>query len=277
MRIESFSWSAGQGSQQELIVGEFSEGSDYRTVRANGTDDYLLIQTLLGSGRIEGPLGEVLETEPGVLLLFSPGSYHDYGTSPAAGQWNLLWSHFPTAGKPPDSWLSWENPWPGLRCARIGPVTAQRVADELREVLELPLGGGRLGGGFARTALERIWLRVEHSLREWSVARTRSRLDPALAHVLTHLSEPLSVPALARVCGLSVSRFAHLFRAERGVTPQVFIEDKRMELARKLLRYSDIPVGDVARNCGFDNPLYFSTRFRRHHGCSPRQYRRMSG
>ena len=85
--------------------------------------------------------------------------------------------------------------------------------------------------------------------------------------------QKLTVDRIARKCGLSLSRFAHLFRDETGRTPQQFIEARRMELARNLLRYSNLSVAEVASACGYEDPFYFSSRFRGTLGKSPRAYR----
>jgi len=273
MKIRSLSWSETERGPQELIVGEFAEVADYRVQRPSGTANYLLIQTVAGAGRILGPGGEELLTGPGQLILFEPASFHDYGTSPRAGKWNLLWCHFMPLQGGPERWNLWETPWAGIRTTQLGPLPSQRVADEFRELLGLPLGSGQEGGKFALLTLERIFLRVAHALSREPGNQPDSRLHPALVHVQNHLSRAISVESLARACGLSASRFAHLFKAETGVTPQSFVEGQRMELARTLLRYADLPVGEVARHCGFENPLYFSTRFRHAHGLSPRQFR----
>lgn len=89
----------------------------------------------------------------------------------------------------------------------------------------------------------------------------------------THLVQKLPIEALARRSGMSVSRFAHLFKDETGTTPQQYIESRRMELAGNLLCYSNLTVAEVARACGFEDPFYFSSRFKRHFALSPRAYR----
>ena len=47
-----------------------------------------------------------------------------------------------------------------------------------------------------------------------------------------------------------------------------------MMKARELLLDLDMPIGEVAAECGYDDPLYFSRVFRRTVGVSPSEYRR---
>jgi AraC family transcriptional regulator of arabinose operon len=83
----------------------------------------------------------------------------------------------------------------------------------------------------------------------------------------------LDVGVLARTANLSVSRFAHLFREQLGVTPQRFVERRRLDAAARLLELTTRPIAAIATEVGFTNPLYFSTRFRHHTGLPPTTYR----
>lgn len=87
------------------------------------------------------------------------------------------------------------------------------------------------------------------------------------------LGEELFVETLAEEAGLSLSRFAHLFRERMGVTPMNYLESRRMEQARQLLLTTDLPVQEVALNIGFPNAQHFSTRFRKLTGQSPSAFR----
>ncbi|MBN1672826.1 MAG: helix-turn-helix transcriptional regulator [Kiritimatiellae bacterium] len=83
----------------------------------------------------------------------------------------------------------------------------------------------------------------------------------------------LSLPDVARAAGLSAHHFGRVFRREVGASPMQYLRDLRLERARRLLRHSDLRIGEVARECGVSDPLYFSRIFRHHTGQSPRRYR----
>jgi len=78
---------------------------------------------------------------------------------------------------------------------------------------------------------------------------------------------------MATASGLSGSRFAHLFRDRVGLSPRAFVEAERMARARQLLEMSDLPIKEIAAQLGFASEFYFSTRFRRSAGQSPRDFR----
>ncbi|MBQ8081360.1 MAG: AraC family transcriptional regulator [Clostridia bacterium] len=68
-----------------------------------------------------------------------------------------------------------------------------------------------------------------------------------------------------------------LFQKELGVTPHQYLNDKRLQIAAELLvnTASDATaVADIARMCGFREPLYFSRMFKKKYGVAPSYYYR---
>jgi AraC-like DNA-binding protein len=88
------------------------------------------------------------------------------------------------------------------------------------------------------------------------------------------LDRPVRLPEVAKASGLSVSRLARLFRAQTGTTIQRFLETQRLRLARQRLALTGEPIGAIAEALGFANPFYFTRRFTRDAGMSPRAFRR---
>ena len=44
--------------------------------------------------------------------------------------------------------------------------------------------------------------------------------------------------------------------------------------AAELLTSTDLPISDISRRCGYENPFYFSRVFRERMGMPPSEYRR---
>jgi AraC family transcriptional regulator, transcriptional activator of pobA len=83
-------------------------------------------------------------------------------------------------------------------------------------------------------------------------------------HDAAHYADALGVPAAA------LSRA--LAQVTGHATKDLVIERVMLEAAR-LLRFTDLSVGEVAQRAGFADPLYFSRAFKRRHGVSPQAYR----
>lgn len=99
--------------------------------------------------------------------------------------------------------------------------------------------------------------------------------DPALAKGLRlALGHPgLNAAALIRATGLPRRTAELRFRRSLGCAPGAWLLARRLERAAHLLRSGELPVAEVARRCGWEDPAYFSRVFSRHRGCSPSAWR----
>jgi len=92
-----------------------------------------------------------------------------------------------------------------------------------------------------------------------------------------HLAEDLSVDTLASRAGMSARSFARTFAAETGTTPAAYVEELRVEAARRLLESSDLTVETVAKAVGFRRPETLYRAFRRRVATTPDRYRQHFG
>ena len=258
-----------------LVTGRFRETAGYETWRANGTDDWLLIATLGGGGRFGGDRTQITAT-PGDLVLLRPGTRHDYGVAPEAGVWDLLWTHFhPRPDWAP--WLLWPEEAPGLARLTLTDDLRDRVFHRFAQAHELATGALRRRETFAMNALEEVLLLCDLANPRARPARLDPRIEEALSFLCRRLAEPTGLDDLAAHVGLSVSRLSHLFRQEVGLTPQQYLEGQRLHRARQLLELTPRPIAAVAAEVGYENPFYFTLRFKRETGLSPRDYRKKHG
>lgn len=99
-------------------------------------------------------------------------------------------------------------------------------------------------------------------------------LGPLLTWITEHLSEDLSVEALARREHMSPRTFARRFRAETGTTPHSWVTSQRVIAAEELLERTDHTVDWIAAEVGFGNAAALRHHFGRVRGVSPQDYRR---
>jgi len=92
--------------------------------------------------------------------------------------------------------------------------------------------------------------------------------------VLDNLTEDLSIAALARRAGMSPRNFARLFRREVGVTPAVFVEHARVDVARRLLEQTTLGLDDVAEQAGFGRVETLRRAFARTLSLNASEYRK---
>ena len=94
--------------------------------------------------------------------------------------------------------------------------------------------------------------------------------------VQAHYGEKLSVAQIAAMVNMSESRFAHVFKKEAGISFWEYVNQVRMDQAERLLRETDLRIGDIAEKIGVDNANYFSAQFKKRKGKSPLAYRNMT-
>ena len=128
----------------------------------------------------------------------------------------------------------------------------------------------------AHTARVRALLDVPATGRK---NRMRGGLSPAAARrvqlfVEANLARSLRLRDLSQRAGLSEFHFARAFKASLGMTPRAFIEQRRIEKARELLRESDRGLAEIAAATGLGTQSRFTTTFRRATGFTPAAYRR---
>ncbi|MBO0812129.1 MAG: helix-turn-helix domain-containing protein [Microlunatus sp.] len=252
-----------------MAAGEFDVGAGYATYRSRGTTDWLLMHTLDGEGRL-GTGGPDVRALPGTTTLVRPATRHDYGVEPIRRHWHFLYVHF----HPRPDWqplLVWPEAAEGIGQLRPTPAVARKITAALRSCVRYDSGNQRNRELLAMNALETALLHCDSQHRH--APPVDDRLQAALELIDDALGGDLDVARLAAASSLSASRFAHLFRSQLGVSPQQFVERRRLESAARLLDLDARPIGAIAAEVGFADPLYFSTRFRRWFGVSPRAYR----
>ena len=146
---------------------------------------------------------------------------------------------------------------------------------------ELP--GRELGRMAARALLQQIAgrdaaelsaLRPTGILHErQSSLRSPTGIERALSYARSNLGQPLQVPDLCRVAGMSRRSLENAMQSLLGTTPAGYLQALRRERAETLLRTTQMSVQAIARACGYAEPSVFATAFRRWSGEPPSAYR----
>ena len=83
----------------------------------------------------------------------------------------------------------------------------------------------------------------------------------------------LTLTEYAKLASKSVPTFIRDFKKIFKETPAKWVVKKRLQLATELLQNTSLNIGDVAYECGFENPTHFSRLFKEKMGESPLQYK----
>lgn len=99
--------------------------------------------------------------------------------------------------------------------------------------------------------------------------RIRRRLLAARHHIETHACERLSLADIRCAAAIGERTLMVGFRALFGESPYAYLVRCRLEEAARLLRTTDLSVGEISLRCGFSHRSHLSRHFRRHYGLSP--------
>ena len=100
-----------------------------------------------------------------------------------------------------------------------------------------------------------------------------SIVTTVMRYVNEHISEAISMEQLADAVSVSRRTFSRIFAKYAAVTPAVFVEQVRVDHARKMLENTDAPLKTIAFNCGFRNSTHMRMIFSRRLNTTPKEYR----
>lgn len=116
---------------------------------------------------------------------------------------------------------------------------------------------------------------LDHAIKQSDNGRNAngSKLNQALLYINNHISGHITVKQIARVCYCSESSIAHIFKEHFGMGINAFIIQERLSMTRRMLAQTNLPVSEIAAQCGFVSNKYLTAMFKRKLGVTPTQYR----
>lgn len=84
--------------------------------------------------------------------------------------------------------------------------------------------------------------------------------------------EKVTIHTLAQSLKLSAGHLGRVYRRTTGHTLEDYLIQQKLEMGKRLLLDPRLHVAEVADRCGFCNPAYFASVFKKHVHCTPRAY-----
>ena len=114
-------------------------------------------------------------------------------------------------------------------------------------------------------------------LSAYQTVRDRPHVVEEIEHTISanYANCDWELDAYLRTLPFSYDYLRKLFQKEMGVTPHHYLSGRRLQASAELLAgQSTSNVADIARQCGFREPLYFSKMFKKKYGVAPSYYQR---
>lgn len=107
-----------------------------------------------------------------------------------------------------------------------------------------------------------------------SASEKFEKIKPCTEYINLHFNEAITLDSLSATAHISKGYMTRLFLETTGLTPARYINSVRLKKASQLLVESKITVTEIALECGFDDPNYFTRLFKKNYGRSPSAYRK---
>lgn len=261
--------------RSEFSLGELTINScgnyqitqdDFHTYREHGTHDFQLIYLHKGE-LVEHTSSRRFGDES--VLFFPPEAKHDY-TYIAQKHTDVFWLHF--GGKSA-----------GLLLEKFGIDTGRAYdlsgsSNALRNYFYAIIREITIKDSFFKESCISLFYQILILLGRHSRTLAANSPLPTVFHKIIETmymeNTPFDMQAYADACCLSVSRFAHLFKQNTGLSPHAFYAQIKANKARDLILNSELNISEIAENLGFSDIYYFSRFYKKYFGVSPNKHRK---
>ena len=236
-----------------------------RTLRENGRVDYYIMYMLSGYCIVVDDKSEQ-RANVGDLILYRPNERQEYYFNGDA-KTSYLYAHF--SGKICDEILNACG-----FCERINKVGASKKAelifcDAIREFhLKKPYWEQ-----VSATYLLQFITAAATAAAEKNNPSGLSQVYGAIEYMRSNYEENHNVEFYAKMCHLSASRFAYLFKSAVGIPPKQYLQKQKAENALRLLTSTQLSVSEISEEVGINDVNYFIRMFKKCMGYTPSKAR----
>lgn len=103
---------------------------------------------------------------------------------------------------------------------------------------------------------------------------TSSAVNKAIRYIYKNYNENLTLDDIAELCHMNSSYFSRYFKQNVGINLNAYINTVRLKEATVLLINTELPIIDIAHDCGYNDHKYFCEIFKKHTGYSPGKFRK---
>lgn len=116
----------------------------------------------------------------------------------------------------------------------------------------------------------------DNAIKQEAYRRKVERLKDVISFVENNYQEKITVSQAAEIANISPYHFCRVFKDAVGRTFNEYVQLYRIGRAEKLIKETDLPITRVAELAGFGTIHYLDELFKRHRGCTPLQFRKLS-
>lgn len=249
-------------------TGYFKLKESHRAFRKN-LDSYLIVLVLSGSGTLMYN-EKFYELKPGSCF-FIDCKIPYYHQSSDSAPWELIWVHFHGATS---------KEYYRYFSVISDPALMPQDFGELKDKLERLLDVNTHADLMAEISSSRLIMDILSILLQ-DVTNSKEEQTPARQKMLQirlyldeHYTDKFSLDQLSENFFISKYHLSREFKNHFGITPNHYVISKRITLVKKLLRFSDFTLEDIAAKAGFYDTSYLNKQFKKSEGISASDFRK---
>lgn len=250
-------------------LGYYPQAKGHYTYRKKGLSENFLFFCVDGQGwyQIEGERFDVRANE---FFLLPQNKEHAYGSN-ENDPWTIYWIHFGGTSLPD------LNAMPRVK-DHFKP-TYIRTGDSIISLFTkiyktLESGYSTDNLTFSNLCLGQFLTLFLFNAKHFDSAVSKPDIiDDVVRFMQENIGNNLTLQDLCDHFHYSPSRFSSLFKQRTGYSPIDYFIQLKMQKASQALDFTGQSIKDIAAEFGFDDPYYFSRRFRKTIGVSPKNYR----
>lgn len=211
--------------------------------------------------------GQLFQLRPGLVCLLSPADFHEYCNCRDVSLINLQFR---------ENEISYEVLSSYLQQKTRAVYTEEKALQALITLCDLLGGtGGSHRGCYDKRLLEcAMLLFLDQGTEKTQQPETVASIHKAIMYVDSHFWENPRMGDVAAMFYLNETYFCRLFKKTAGVSYKTYLRQRKLKACLSMLRYTQLPVAQIAGRCGYDTVSHFNREFKSEYGLAPTAYRK---
>lgn len=101
-------------------------------------------------------------------------------------------------------------------------------------------------------------------------------VNKAIEYINKNYNKSISISEISYTLDMDRRRFSDIFQEVTGLSPIKYLTEYRLKEAKRLLKFSNYTISEIADMTGYNDCFYFSKNFKKNVGICPRRYREIN-
>ena len=257
--------------KKELLVncaGSINTRLTHTSENKKGRLDYYLVYINNGNCKFQG--GDTARTlYQGDIIILPPNTCYSQQFNDSEGI-NYLWIHF--TGRSVEKILSELNIelFPAINKTK----EPNHLQTRFSRLFDCFLKNDALLERDLSASLEKLLVEISRAKASYNVPKVS--VSKSLNYINDNYTSPIKITNLAKLEGMSMTRFNLHFKEQMKMPPTKYIIMLRINMAKELLSTSDLPINQIGAMCGYEDYNFFAKVFKSVTGVSPKKFKQES-